>query len=412
MKIDSRLLLILLIVFSFYSCGSKYYVRQNFTYKKPVDTQTKKIDFQEKKLCQVKGIYADNRFDGARLNDFTQINDTTWQVLIKPENSPINPSPWFAFKLWSAKPDSIYVQIKYVNAKHRYRPKISHDRNYWKAIDTFTYNADSTAIVFKQFVNKNPVWIAAQKIINLSDTQKWIDSITRKSLVVERKVIGKSVLNKDIPYFKIGTDTASNTSVIILMSRQHPPEVTGFMAFQSFVEELTENNALTGAFFQKYEIWVFPILNPDGVDLGHWRHNAGGVDLNRDWAEYRQPEIEAVTDFIVKEAKKHRQKIILGIDFHSTFKDIYYVFDEDMKSVINGFSPLWTTSIDRLIYPFETKYSPFAPTQPVSKNWFYNQFNAEGITYEVGDNTPAKIIDKKARIAVVTMMDLLLQWKF
>ena len=39
---------------------------------------------------------------------------------------------------------------------------------------------------------------------------------------------------------------------------------------------------------------VYPLMNPDGVDEGHWRHNTGGIDLNRDWAHYNQPETRQV----------------------------------------------------------------------------------------------------------------------
>ena len=60
---------------------------------------------------------------------------------------------------------------------------------------------------------------------------------------------------------------------------------------------------------------VFPLMNPDGVDLGHWRHNAGGIDLNRDWALYRQPETRLVADFIVKEVKTQKSQLVLGLDF-------------------------------------------------------------------------------------------------
>ena len=35
---------------------------------------------------------------------------------------------------------------------------------------------------------------------------------------------------------------------------------------------------------EKFRVLAFPLMNPDGVDLGHWRHNAGGIDLNRDWS--------------------------------------------------------------------------------------------------------------------------------
>ncbi len=149
--------------------------------------------------------------------------------------------------------------------------------------------------------------------------------------------MGQSVLGRDIPYFRMGEGSSENKKVMILLSRQHPPEVTGFMALQYFVSELLKDDALTRSFYKRYDIWVFPLLNPDGVDLGHWRHNAHGIDLNRDWAFYRQPEIDAVTDFIIRKAKQGNNQVILGIDFHSTFKDIYYVYKDDISTKLPEF---------------------------------------------------------------------------
>ena len=48
--------------------------------------------------------------------------------------------------------------------------------------------------------------------------------------------------------------------------------------------------------------------------------------------------------------------------------------------------------------------------QPISKNWFYKQFKAEAMTYEVGDDTLENIIKLKAKASAVTMMDLLLRY--
>ena len=39
------------------------------------------------------------------------------------------------------------------------------------------------------------------------------------------------------------------------------------------------------------------------------------------------------------------------------------------------------------------------------------QFQAESLTYGVGDNTPKDIINHKAKAAAVTMMDLLVNCK-
>ncbi len=403
-----KILGLLLVLLSLQACKTNYYTRKTYDFKKPVDTRDKKIVLQKKASFRIDGITVDNNFDGARMNGFSKVNDTLYKIEISPENYPINPSPWYAFKISSDVNKKIYLQLTYKHAKHRYNPKISRDRKNWQPIEALYYGVDSVSISFPVYVDIHPQWIAAQKIINSTDVKQWMDSLLQNKFFQEQKIVGQSVLGRDIPYFRIGEGSSENKKVIILLSRQHPPEVTGFMALQYFVSELLKDDAMTRNFYKKYDIWVFPLLNPDGVDLGHWRHNAHGIDLNRDWAFYRQPEIDAVTDFIIRKAKQGNNQVILGIDFHSTFKDIYYVYKDDIQTKLPEFQQFWTTSIDRMVYPFKTKYIASDILQPVSKNWFKIQFDASGITYEVGDNTPERIIAKKSKAAAVALMDLLM----
>jgi len=395
-------------LFLLMSCSTNYYSYKTFRYPKAVDTKDKKITYQTKKVFKSGDVYASNQFDAARLNDFKQINDSTYQALILPENTPINMSPWFAFRIWSEKQDTIYIKLKYAHGKHRYIPKYGENKKVLKKIESFLYNKDSTEIIFPFISGQKPQYIAAQEIISLSDVNAWIEETKKSSFVKEVKQIGESVLGRKIPYFRLGIGESKNKKVIVLLSRQHPPEISGFKALQFFIEELTKEDSLTSDFYKKYDVWVFPILNPDGVDLGHWRHNANGIDLNRDWAYFNQPEIKQVTSFIREKAKKDNNKIILALDFHSTQEDVYYVFQDDIKTEISRFRHDWTSSIDRLVYPHATEYAPFGLTQPISKNWFFNQFGAEAITYEMGDEVPYDLIRKKSKAAAVTMMDLLL----
>ncbi|NNC70343.1 MAG: hypothetical protein HKN90_05920, partial [Flavobacteriaceae bacterium] len=59
-------------------------------FEKPVDTKTKPITFQTKQIYRLEnvGVYASNQFDGARLNGFERVNDSTATVIILPENEP------------------------------------------------------------------------------------------------------------------------------------------------------------------------------------------------------------------------------------------------------------------------------------------------------------------------------------
>ncbi len=390
------------------SCKSRNYIYKTFDYPQVVNTQDKKISFQEKKVFKAGEVYASNQFDAARLNDFRKMNDSTYQAVIMPENTPINMSPWFAFRIWSENPDTLYINLTYPYGKHRYIPKFGIDKNHLKLVSQIRYNKDSTQISFPFITSIKPQYIAAQEIISSSDVNLWIEKIRKSPLITEVKMIGESVLGRKIPYFRIGKGESTQKKVVVLLSRQHPPEISGFKALQFFIDELIKKDSLTEDFFHDYEVWVFPILNPDGVDLGHWRHNAHGIDLNRDWAYFRQPEIKQITDFIRNKAKEGKNKIILALDFHSTQKDVYYVFNDSIKTPISRFRHDWTASIDRLVFPHPTEYAPFALTQPISKNWFFNQFGAEAITYEMGDELSYDMIKKKSKAAAITMMDLLI----
>lgn len=395
----------------FLSCSRAYYVRNDFEFPDPVDTNNKQIELQVKKKYQVDGVYADNLFDGARLNDFTKINDTTFQALIKPENTPVNESPWFSFRISGDQARTIYLKLKYQNAKHRYIPKLSKDGKFWIPVDTSLVKLvdnDSSAM-FSINLLPSVTYISAQEIVNSYDTELWINSLKTNNLTSEYQSIGKTPLGKDLHFFRIGKGSSKGKKVISVMTRQHPPEISGYKAFQAFIGELLKQNEFTEKFFKKYEIWVFPAINPDGVDLGHWRHNFNGVDLNRDWAYYKQPEIDIITEFIVERAKKNHNRIMLSLDFHSTSQDIYYVYDKSFKSKLKNFSRKWTDIIDQGVYPFKTVLSPEPLGKPYSKTWYYKQFKAESITYEVGDETDRAIISKKAGIAAVSMMQLLSQ---
>ena len=403
----SRYLIFLFILFL--SCSRAYYVRNDFKFPDPVDTYNKQIELQVKKRYIIDGVSADNQFEGARLNDFQKIDNNTFQALIKPENTPVNESPWFSFRISSQTARKIYLKLKYQNSKHRYVPKLSKDGRLWVPIDTSLIKRtdNDSSVIFLLDLLPSFTYVSAQEIINSSDIEMWIDSLKSNDLTSDFQTIGKTPLGKALNFFRIGKGSSKGKKVISILTRQHPPEISGYLAFKSFVEEIIITNEFTDEFFDKYEIWVFPNLNPDGVDLGHWRHNYNGIDLNRDWSYYRQPEIDITTRFIVERSKKNKNKIMLSLDFHSTTQDIYYVFDDTFNSKLKKFTREWTNIIDKGVFPYKTLFSPEPLGKPYSKTWFYMQFKAESLTYEVGDEVNREIIKKKAQIAATSMMKLL-----
>ena len=397
-------------LFSFLIAGCSSIKLKTFEYPDPVDTNSREISYQDKKTYSINdAVFADNQFDGARLNDFTQVNDSTFQVTILPENEPINKSPHYAFRIWSSQPQTLYVQLNYPTTKHRYVPKLSTDGEHWKPIDSMNYQLIDSAknALLRLNVENKKLWVSAQELKTSVEASNWSKQIANHK-DVRFKTIGKSKLKRDLVGLDIYNGNPENKELIVILSRQHPPEVSGYLAMQSFVEEILKENRLQKDFRTNYRILVFPLLNPDGVDLGHWRHNAGGIDLNRDWAYYRQEEIKTIVNFIVNTARASKNKVILGLDFHSTQEDLYYSFSDDMRSEIYPFKDYWMGAINDALPNYTPDDQPFPLSQPISKGWFYKQFNAESLTYEIGDETPRDFIKLKAEVAAREMMKLLI----
>jgi len=400
-------LLYILIFLIFIGCTSVKPV----TFINPVDTTTKPIIVQTKKtfLLNDLGVYASNEFDGARLNGFEKINDSTALVLIEPENSPINNSPYYAFKTWSNHPKSFYFRFKYPKGyKHRYIPKIKKEGT-WTILDSMNIFKKDSIITIKLNLSSSPIIVAAQEIESSNQVKKWYSQLAQlNNDVVKLKIIGKTEMGRDLPVLDIYKKTSKEKNIIVLLTRQHPPEVTGYYAFQSFLETILNGSDLSETFLNSYHIIAFPIMNPDGVDMGHWRHNSGGVDLNRDWSFYYQPEIKQSITYIEKALKKNKSELILGLDFHSTWYDIFYTNTDRENTSLPNFIEQWFSLLESNISDYKVNEASSNSDKPVSKGWFLYAHNAVGITYEIGDKTPKDKITLFGKASAEQMMNIML----
>ena len=99
---------------------------------------------------------------------------------------------------------------------------------------------------------------------------------------VETSLVGQSVQGRPL-YL---AETADRPEFILLIGRQHPPEVTGAIAMRSFIDTVLADSDLGRQFRARFKLAIVPLVNPDGVAGGHWRHNVNGVDVNRDWGPF------------------------------------------------------------------------------------------------------------------------------
>ncbi len=407
-----------LLIATLWSCNRESQWKGQEPVKK-VSTETVPIQLQYKGTFDLgTGIYMSNKFEGARMNGVARTNDTLITVLITPENSPINMSPWYAFKLWSDNPRDIYVKLTYPkDAAHRYHPKVSPDGINWVALDSASFRVTMKVIedepaakdlTMKLSVGPDTVWVSAQEIITSDQLDKWMSGLESRSYV-KRDTIGMSHEGRPVSLLKIGE--SDDQRMIMVISRQHPPEVPGFLAMQAFVETLCADTELAEAFRSKYNTYVVPMANPDGVYHGHWRHNLGGVDLNRDWEDFNQPETSAIRDFMKQLTTSKGGKFYFGVDFHSTQEDIYYTIGPELEGNMPGLVPelIEATAQEFPDYTPNIKPRSEEDARITSTAFLFFEFGAEALTYEIGDHTPRDFIQKKGKVSATKLMELMLK---
>ena len=353
-------------------------------------------------------VWISNDFEGGRVSDAWQESDSVFVVHIRPENTPINDSPWYAFKAWSREPRTIEVRLSYRRCPASVLAGGSPIRG---GVDDPGLRIRPSRCVTNEAtlrlrVGPDTLWVAGQEMMTSTFFHRWTDSLAQQSHITRRE-IGRSARGRPLHMVEFGDPGA--TRHVMIIGRQHPPEATGTMALLGFVEELASSTPLAREFREHFRVHVVPLVNPDGLDLGHWRHNAGGVDLNRDWEAFNQPETMAVRNAFMAILGNSGGRVWFGVDFHSTQEDVFYTLDRTLETNPPDITDRWLDFIATRLPDYEVNDSPSGLETPMSRNWFYRAFGAPALIYEVGDQTDRELIRLVATTAAQGTMQILLE---
>jgi len=352
------------------------------------------------------GVWFATDFAGARLGRVFAVSDSDFVAVVKPENEPINNSPWYAFKVWSRARRTIQLRLQYDGGDHRYTPSVSHDGNHWQRLESNRVERDratGNATIWLD-VGRDTLWVAARELLTSEAVRRWEDSLAKLPFIT-LDVIGKSTQGRPLRRLTIGEGEEGE---ILVIGRQHPPEVTGAWALENFVETLASQTPLADQFRQRFRVQVVALVNPDGVDGGHWRHSAGGVDLNRDWFSFNQPETRAVRDAFVGSINDPK-KVLFGLDFHSTWSDVFYTLDSTATVRNPLLTERWIQQIKEAVPGFSPRIEPSDVESPIFKSWFVRQFGAPAVTYEMGDGNARQRARTIGTAAAEELMKLLME---
>ncbi len=342
------------------------------------------------------------------------ISKKHFKLTIAPEDEgDINCSAWYAFRVAAPRKARIKVDLDYTKCGHRYWPKTSTDGVNWKFMTpknvTVEGESGERTARLSLGVGKEPLFVAAQEIFPPSIYDAWLSDL-EKAPFVSVQLLGKSAHNRDIKLLTIAQEGSTPRETIVLVGRQHPPEVTGALAMVPFIETIMGDSELAKAYRARFETLAVPLLNPDGVVYGHWRHNTGGVDLNRDWGPFTQPETGLMQKLLQSLDKDPARDLRVLIDFHSTGRDVFYTIPDELPTDPELFTKKWLELYQTRMPDYDVnRDARHAVGRPISKAHAYDTYGVPGITFEIGDETDRQLIKRIGRESAIAMMQTMLQ---
>ena len=321
------------------------------------------------------------------------LGERAFAILVAPEHAPpINPSPWYAFRYAASGAEGISVRLDYLGGRHRYAPMLVRGGE----IAPIPVEVSDDGRTARLALPPGEGIVAAQEPFGESRYAPLVDRLAALPHA-DRIELGRSLDGRPITAVRFGNRTAP--ALVVLLGRQHPPETTGAVAMEAFLLELADQMAERRNLGERIQFLAVPELNPDGVARGHWRANRGGIDLNRDWGEFTQPETRAVKTWLDELPDKVRPVAML--DFHSTSRNLFYVqseedTDEREEQLLDGWLGGKETAIGD--YPFVIERRDANPGLGTAKNWFHETYDIPAYTYEVGDETQPEVIRRSAQL--------------
>ncbi|HEX3696274.1 MAG TPA: M14 family zinc carboxypeptidase [Polyangia bacterium] len=221
--------------------------------------------------------------------------------------------------------------------------------------------------------------------------------------------IGKSVQNRDIRAIRVSTTPLGTARpAVIITGTQHAREWSSPMVVMGFVDALVrqyESDVRVQAVVDGLEIFVVPVVNPDGYVASHngarlQRKNMNpvcNVDLNRNWGQwwgmgtpvddcsqetypgrgaFSEPETRAVRDL----AQAHKN-LRFYMDYHSPADEVMYpLCFSETKSPDDDEDKAWATaysatfnSINGAELPAQSCFGIGGNEGGCSSDWFRSQ---------------------------------------
>jgi len=229
-------------------------------------------------------------FESGSIGRVARISATEWELNIADDNNDASlPASWRSW--WYVRMDNLVpgvptqITVKNSGWPYYYLPVYSYDRVTWRrfAEDEVTRDRDKEIIVRKRFAS-GTVWMARFYPYTFSDLGRYLATL-KDSPYVDIRVPGYSREGRPVYLVKI-TDAGfpvSGKKRILIHARTHPAETPPSFLIEGLIRFLLSGGREASDMLARFEFYIFPMQNVDGVIAGNYRSTPRSENLEVMW---------------------------------------------------------------------------------------------------------------------------------
>jgi hypothetical protein len=305
--------------------------------------------YPEKIVKTLQGIIFDSDYDNGSLQDVIESGENIFNCTIYTDQGESGSSKyWFRFKM-----TGVAGRIITLNIDHSQNPLpvIRVNDGGWRRM-TDTEAPSSSQLVLFFAANEDHAEVAFFFPSGYDETYRQVGDLVRRCDMASTESIGLSYMGRSMWMATITDSHVTDTYKhrIWIHSRAHAGEATGTHVMLGLLNLVTSNSP-AGRYMRRHFIFnIVPLLNVDGVYLGHTRWDSQGIDPERQWGNPSRIPETANLRAKVDEFMDGTHPIEVALNLHSSvndFEDTFF-FKHVQPSVTAAFEAIEQRYIDAL----------------------------------------------------------------
>lgn len=241
--------------------------------------------------------YFDCSIPSGNCQGFTELINESFNFSMEADRLGSNPYNFFYFNITDrADLNKVHFKVDHADdSRLNYNfinPVYSYNHDDWNLISD--YEVLGNDLHFNQTFTQSSVEIASWIPYTYEDLVNFVDEYNGTSSL-NISVYGKSVEGRNLYRFDISNYSTSGLGYV-LISRQHPSESYPSFSVEQAIKWLLGSNSTAQKIRSRFNFYIYPMLNPDGVEQGADRESNNTNELNTKWGSSRSSDYPEVNE--------------------------------------------------------------------------------------------------------------------